>query len=155
MTQPAQTQGTRHCLTVEVEVSPPLDFGPTMIGRRRHIPLLAGRFWGDFEGRIISGGSDWQSVLLDGNIELSAHYALETNAGELIEVTSIGVRNGSPEVLERLGRGEPVATSEYYFRTHMRLRTSAPALQHLNLRLYTGRGERQERLVRISVFELL
>jgi hypothetical protein len=155
MTQPDETQATRHCLTLEVEVAAPLAFEPTITGTRRCIPLLAGRFWGDLEGRIVPGGTDWQTVLPDGNIELSAHYALETSAGELIEVTSVGVRNGTPDVLARLARGEPVPTSEYYFRTHLRLRSASARLQQLNLRLYCGRGERQKSLVRINVFELL
>lgn len=154
MTHPVETQGTRHCLTLEVEVSAPLDLGATPVGTRRCIPLAGGRFWGDLEGRIVPGGADWQTVLPDGNIELSAHYALETRAGELIEVTSVGVRNGAPEVLARLGRGEPVPREAYYFRTHMRLYSAANALSHLNLRLYCGRGERQKGLVRITVFEL-
>ena len=155
MTQSPELQAMRHCLTLEVEVAAPLDFGATSTGTRRCIPLGAGRFWGDLEGRIVPGGTDWQTVLPDGNIELSAHYALETRAGALIEVTSVGVRNGSPEVLARLGRGEPVPAHEYYFRTHLRLQSAAPALSHLGLRLYTGRGERQKGLVRITVFELL
>lgn len=150
MTQPAETQGTRHCLTLEVEVARPID-----LGGRRCIPLLGGRFWGDLEGKVVPGGTDWQTVLPDGNLELSAHYALETRAGELIEVSSIGVRNGAPEVLAQLARGEPVPRTAYYFRTHMRFRTSAPALQLWNLRLYTCSGERQKSVVRLSVFELL
>lgn len=155
MTQPTETQLTRHCLTLEVEVGRPLDLGMTELGGRRCIPLLGGRFWGDLEGKIVPGGTDWQTILPNGNLELSAHYALETKAGELIEVSSIGVRNGSAEVLGRLARGEAVPSSEYYFRTHMRFRTQAPPLQAWNLRLYTCSGERQKSLVRLQVFELL
>ena len=148
-------QSTRHCLTLEVEVGKPLDLGTSELGTRRCIPLLGGRFWGDLEGQVVPGGTDWQTVLPSGNLELSAHYALETRAGELIEVSSIGVRNGAPEVLARLARGEPVPQTEYYFRTHMRFRSAAPALAHWNLRLYTCRGERQKSTVHLEVFELL
>ena len=155
MTQPIQTQATRHCLSLEVEVGRPLDLGANHAGGRRCIPLLGGRFWGDIEGQIVPGGTDWQTVLPNGNLELSAHYALETSTGDLIEVSSIGVRNGSPEVLARLSRGEAVPRSEYYFRTHMRFRTSAAALQHWNLRLYSCVGERHHSVVRLAVFELL
>jgi hypothetical protein len=155
MTQALETQGTRHCLTLEVEVGRPLDLGANELGGRRCIPLLGGRFWGDLEGKVVPGGSDWQTVLPNGNLELTAHYALETGAGDLIEVSSIGVRNGPAEVLARLGRGEAVPRDEYYFRTHMRFHTSAAGLQAWNLRLYTCSGERQKSVVRLSVFELL
>ena len=155
MTQPLETQGTRHCLTLEVEVGRPLDLGAGELGTRRCVPLLGGRFWGDLEGKVVPGGTDWQSVLPSGNLELSAHYALETSAGELIEVNSVGVRTGAPEVLARLGRGETVPRHEYYFRTHMRFRTAAPALQRWNLRLYSCVGERLKSVVRLAVFELL
>ena len=95
MTQPTETQLTRHCLTLEVEVGRPLDLGMTELGGRRCIPLFGARFWGDLEGKIVPGGTDWQTILPNGNLEPSAHYALETKAGELTEVSSIGVRGAT------------------------------------------------------------
>jgi hypothetical protein len=37
--------------------------------------------------------------------------------GVLIVITNRGLRRGPKEVSERLGRGEPVDPSQYYFRT--------------------------------------
>jgi hypothetical protein len=146
---------TRHCLTLEVEVGKPFAVGDPGGGLRRCIPLRGGRFFGDLTGVVVPGGADWQSVLPDGTIELSAHYALQTDAGALIEVTSVGLRHAAPDVLERLQRGEPVPVAEYYFRTQMRWRTGAPELARWNSRLLVSSGERLASAVRLEVFEIL
>lgn len=147
--------GTRHCLTLEVSVTAPQEVGATEFGVRRWIPISGGKFSGDICGEVVSGGADWQWVLPSGAIELSAHYALKTERGAFIEVHSNGVRVGPPEVLARLARGEPVPQREYYFRTHMRFQTAAPELAHWNTRLFYSIGERQGRMVKLAVFEIL
>jgi hypothetical protein len=140
---------------LEVQVGAPIDVGATPSGQRRCIPIIGGTFTGDAEGEIVPGGADWQTILADGTIELTAHYALKTHGGGLIEVTSTGLRAAPPEVLAKLARGEPVPRAEYYFRTHMRLRTAAPELLAWNKRLYYSIGERKRSVVCLSVFELL
>jgi Protein of unknown function (DUF3237) len=145
---------TRHCLTLECQVGKPFDAGDPGGGVRRCIPLMGGRFYGDLEGELVPGGSDWQTILPNGTIELSAHYALRTNTGAVIEVSSIGLRHASPEVMERLNRREAVAADQYYFRTHMRWRTGAPELARWNTRLLVSRGERQASIVRLEIFEI-
>jgi Protein of unknown function (DUF3237) len=151
----APTGATRHCLSLEVSVTAPQEVGATEFGVRRWIPISGGTFSGDIAGEVVSGGADWQWVLPSGAIELSAHYALKTDRGAFIEVHSNGVRVGPPEVLARLARGEAVPASEYYFRTHMRFQTAAPELAHWNTRLFYSIGERQGRLVKLAVFEIL
>jgi uncharacterized protein DUF3237 len=42
------------------------------------------------------------------------------------------MRHGPPEVLARLGRGEPVDPAAYYFRTTPRFETVAPSYAWLN-----------------------
>ena len=69
---------------------------------------------------------DWQTVRQDGAIEIRAHYLLRTDQGDPIEVCSDGLRVASPEVAARLASGKVVDPQEYYFRTHVRLSTSAP-----------------------------
>lgn len=155
MSLPEPTQHVRRCLDLEVEVGAPIDIGETPSGRRRFIPLVGGTFRGEAEGEVLPGGADWQTILPDGTIELSAHYLLKTRSGSLVEVTSIGLRYAAPEVLGKLARGEAVAREEYYFRTHMRLRSQAPELHAWNYRLFYSIGERKRALVCLSVFELL
>ena len=144
----------RHCLTLEASVGAPIESGDSGRGRRRCIPLLGGRFTGDLQGELIPGGLDWQTVLSDGSVELSAHYALRTDDGAVIEVTSVGVRHAAPDVLSRIERGESVSVDEYYFRTQMRWHTGAPHLARWNHVLLVARGERLARVVRLDVFEI-
>jgi hypothetical protein len=146
---------TRLLFTLEAEVGRPVEIGKTPAGARRFVPLFGGRFVGEIEGDLIPGGADWQTVLPDGTLEISAHYALRTLAGETIEVLSNGVRHAPPDVLARLSGGDSVSAQEYYFRTHIRLRTAAAGLAYLNTLLAVSMGERFPTSVRLLVFRVL
>lgn len=143
-------------LTIDVEVEPVLDLGDVGTGVRRLIPFTSGSFRGrdGLHGTLAPGGSDWQLVRPDGVIEIDAHYVLQTDEGARIEVRSTGLRHASAEVLDRIAAGEPVDPGEYYFRTHIRLSTSEPALGWMNDLLAVSSGERRQSTVRINVFEL-
>jgi hypothetical protein len=52
------------------------------------------------------------------------------------------VRHGTPEVLERLGRGEDVDASEYTFRTSTQIETASGELAWLNKGVFIGVGGR-------------
>ena len=106
-------------------------------------------------GTIAPGGVDWQLVRPDGVVEIDAHYLLVSDDGEAIEVRSTGLRKASADVAERIARGEAVAASEYYFRTHVRLSTSAPRLAWMNDLIAVSTGERRRDTVRIHVHEVL
>jgi hypothetical protein len=142
-------------LVFECAVDRPITYGDSGEGVRRAIPISGGTVSGETTGRVLPGGVDWQSVLPDGTIELSAHYGLELADGARVEVTSIGLRAAPPEIMEALARGETVDPDSYYFRTHMRMRTGHPAWAHLNKQLYIGRGARAPNGVRIEVFRVL
>lgn len=142
-------------LILEVEVAPPVDLGPTGAGRRRYVPIIGGRVSGEVAGEILPGGADWQTAHDDGNLQIDAHYAFRTDAGDVVEVRSTGVRSASPEVLARLAAGELVDGAQYYFRTAIRFTTGSEALRHLNFRLGMARGERLKTGVRLEVFEIL
>ncbi|HEX4353874.1 MAG TPA: DUF3237 domain-containing protein [Polyangiales bacterium] len=140
---------------LECEIGVPIDAGDPGGGVRRCIPLFGGHFSGDINGELVPGGTDWQTVLPNGTIELSAHYALRTDRGEHIEVQSIGVHHIPPDVMAQLARGERVPPDAYYFRTHMRFRTGAPALARFNPMLAVSMGARRSNRVRLRVFEVL
>lgn len=142
-------------LTFDVTIAPPTSFGDSGEGVRRVIPITGGTVSGEHTGRVLPFGADWQSVLPDGTIELSAHYGLELDDGARIEVTSIGLRAATPEIMDALNRGETVDPDSYYFRTHMRLRTGHPAHAQLNKQLYVGHGARAATGVHIRVFRVL
>jgi hypothetical protein len=139
--------------TIEVSIDAVLTAGKTPIGEVRLLPFAQGSFEGpDLRGKLLPGGTDWQQIRDDGVIEIRAHYLLETGQSEVIEVVSEGIRAAPVSVLERLNRGEKVPSNEYYFRTHMRFRTAAKRLDHLNRVLAVSHGERQGNGVRLQVF---
>jgi hypothetical protein len=146
---------TRPLIALEIEVDPPVVLGQVRGELRRYIPLRSGRVSGAIEGRVLPGHSDWQTVRADGVIEIAAHYMLERTDGARIEVSSIGVRAGRPEVLAALAKGERLPGSEYYFRTHIRFTTSADDLLYLNDVLAVSVGERRGNLVCLDVFAVL
>jgi hypothetical protein len=145
--------GLRELLSIEVRVLPLVDLG----AGRRYIPFEGGTFAGrdGLRGMLREGGVDWQSVRPDGTLEIDAHYTLDTDAGELIEVRSQGLRKATAEVTERLLRGEVVDPDEYYFRTHVRFSTAAERLAWLNDLLAVSTGRRDRSLVTIDVHEVL
>jgi hypothetical protein len=70
-------------------------------------------------------------------------------------ITSTGLRKVSADVADRIARGETVAPSQYYFRTHVRLSTSATRLAWMNDLIAVSTGERHRDVVRINVHEVL
>jgi hypothetical protein len=142
-------------MTLHVEVSPVVSAGETPAGEVRLIPFTGGSFEGaGLRGKLLPGGSDWQRVRSDGVLEIRAHYMLETEQGERIEVISEGLRDAAPAVLDRLMRGEAVRPDEYYFRTHIRLNTASKRLDHLNRMLCVSSGERMKSAVRLTLYSV-
>src|SRR6185503_5669983 len=115
MTQLPEPRLTR-IYRLEAALGEVVDVGDLGLGRRRIVPLTEGTFWGpELNGKLLPGASaDWQIVLPDG--------------AALLYVQSRGVRHGSPEVLQRLARGEDVDPSEYTFRTSARIETASREL---------------------------
>lgn len=143
----------RELLLITIRVRPIVDLG----GGRRYVAFDEGTFEGrdGLVGTVLEGGIDWQQVRPDGVVEIDAHYTLRTEADEAIEVVSQGLRKASAPVATRLAQGEPVDPDEYYFRTLVRLSTSATRLYRLNDLLAVSTGERERRTVRIHVHEIL
>jgi hypothetical protein len=143
----------RELMAIAVDVRPVVDLG----AGRRFVPFDGGTFTGrdGLAGTILEGGVDWQQVRSDGVLEIDAHYTLLTESSEAIEVRSRGIRKAEPSVADRLARGELVDPEEYYFRTHVRLSTSAPRLMWLNDLLAVSTGERRRSVVHIHVYEVL
>lgn len=141
------------CLHVEVEA--PLELGENARGRRRFIPIIGGYFEGPgLNGRVLAGGGDWQTLRPDGVAELEARYCLQTDGGDLIEVTNIGYRHASPAVMARLLEGEVVHAGEYYFQTTPRLHTTSAGLDWINRTIFIGAAQRLPDDVVINVFSV-
>ena len=142
---------------VRVDLGPPQEFGIASAGaEHRVIPITGGVFAGPaIQGRVLSGGADWQIVRPDGSAELDARYTLETDSGALICVSNQGLRNGPPEVLAKLRAGEPVDPSAYYFRAVPKFEVSAPELRWLSRSLFICTGQRRARQVILNFWKVL
>jgi hypothetical protein len=141
--------------TIHAELGEIRHFGQTPYGERRVIDILGGRIEGPrLKGRILPG-ADWQIVRPDGVTDLQARYAIETDRGTRILVTSDGLRHGPPEVIAALARGDQVDPARYYFRTLMRFETADPTLAWLNRILALGTGAREKLAVRLDVYEVV
>jgi hypothetical protein len=142
-------------LRVHCEVADILDLGAAPFGHRRVVNLKGGTVSGKLNGRIISGGSDWQVMAADGSLDIHARYTVESDAGALVQVDSKGMRHAAPDVLARLARGEDVDPSLYYFRTVMRFETAHPTTAWLNRIMAIARGARERNAVKLDVYEVL
>jgi Protein of unknown function (DUF3237) len=140
-------------MSISVRVGDPVIVEAGAPGRR-FIPILGGEVSGRLSGKVVEGGGDWQTMLPDGTIEISAHYVLDIAGEGLLEVRSEGLRHAPPDVMEALGRSERVDPSSYYFRTTMRLHGSSPAFARFNRMICLARGRREPPLVHLAVFEV-
>jgi hypothetical protein len=150
---PMRSVELRELMLITIAVRPLVDLG----GGRRYVAFDGGTFEGrdGMSGTVLEGGADWQTVRPDGILDIDAHYTLQTEANEAIEVVSQGVRKASASVTARLAQGDQVGPDEYYFRTLVRLSTAAPRLSRLNDLIAVSTGERERNTVRIHVHEVL
>jgi len=141
--------------SIRAELETIINLGHTPYGERRMIGIIGGSVNGPkLKGRVLPGGADWQIIRSDGAADIKARYAIETETGALIMVTSEGLRHGPPAVMERLMRGDNVDPRHYYFRTVMRFETAAPAVDWLNRILAIAKGQREPQAVRLDVYEV-
>ena len=137
-------------LTVDVGALVTLGQGP--YGERRFVPIVGGRVSGPhLRGVVVPGGADWQIARADGVLDVDAHYSLLLDDGARVEIASVGMRHGAPQVLERLGRGEAVDPSDYFFRTFVRFQTGAPRLDFLNRTMGVAVGARHSDRVELTL----
>jgi len=143
-------------LIFQIEVKPASIIGATPGHDRRIGEIAGGRFEGErLSGKILSGGSDWQSLRADGATSLNVRLVLETNDGALIAMTYLGVRHGPKEVLDRIARGENVNPTEYYMRATPYFETASEKYGWLNRVVSVAYGHRVAGGAIYQVFEIL
>ena len=141
---------------LSVKLDPAMVVGETPHGIRRIIPIIGGEVFGPkIKGEIVRGGSDWQVLRSDGVTELEAHYQFKTDDGALIYIKNVGVRVASPEVANKMARGEKVEASEYYFRAVPKFEAPAGKYSFLNDAIFICTGERTPDAVKIRVWKVL
>jgi len=139
-----------------IDVNPPYLIGATPGYDRRIGEITGGKFEGErLRGKIVSGGSDWQSLRSDGTTTINVRLVMETGDGVLIGMAYLGMRHGPKEVMDRLARGENVNPSEYYFRITPYFETSSEKYGWLNRVVTVGYGARLAGGAIYQVFEIL
>lgn len=122
---------------IEVEVADIVDLGATAIGHRRMVPITGGRVSGAMGAGTVLPGTDWQWIHADGTVSLDAHYGLQLDTGELVEVESRGIRHVAED-------------GTVYFRTSIRFTTTADR-PDINQRLFAATGARLANQVALEV----
>lgn len=140
----------------QIQVKPPSIIGATPGHDRRIGEISGGSFEGEkLRGRILSGGSDWQSLRADGATTLNVRLVMETDDGALIAMTYLGMRHGPKEVLDRIARGDKVSPTEYYMRATPYYETASEKYGWLNRIVSVAYGHRMAGGAIYQVFEVL
>lgn len=149
----APAPGLEYAFTATVLVAAPVEMGQADGGRKRFIAITGGKVEGPkLTGEVLNAGGDWQVIESTGLARVEAHYFLKASDGTVIEVTNPGVRVASPEVTERLAKGEPVDPSEYYFRTTPSFKVTAGPHEWLRRSAFVARGVRRPDKVLIDFY---
>jgi Protein of unknown function (DUF3237) len=142
-----------YAFTVKATLLPPVEQGEVDGGRKRFIAITGGTVAGPLlEGTVLPGGGDWQTIMPGGLTKVEARYFLKAADGTVIEVTNPGVRTGSPQVIERLAKGEDVDPSAYYFRTTPRFEVPAGKHEWMRRHAFVARGIRRPSHVEIDFY---
>jgi hypothetical protein len=138
---------------LEFAFSVRVDFPP---GPRLRFPLRAGESRGfvsilggevtgpRLEGEVVPGsGGDWPLFRADGVVVFDARYLLRARDGGLIQVTNRGfARAATPEVQQKIDRGEEVDPASNYFRLSPIFETSPGPHDWLGRSVIVGSGEK-------------
>ncbi|MBS0420263.1 MAG: DUF3237 domain-containing protein [Proteobacteria bacterium] len=145
----------RPLMTFFLDIKPPFNLGKTPVADRRIAELPGGYFEGErLRGRIRTSGSDWQTVREDSTWMINVRTLLETDDGALIGMSYQGLRHGSPEILQALGRGEAVSPLAYYMRVCVVFETSSERYAWLNRAVSVAHGHRLRAGAIYNVFEI-
>ena len=131
---------TEYLFSMDIAVGTP----QVVSGGLRVVPVIGGTVTGPaLTGEVLGGASaDWLRVEPDGTAHMDVRFTIQAESGALIYVHYSGIRTGAPEVLARLGRGEAVPPSDYYFRVAIRFETGDAELVWMNRVLAVGVGQR-------------
>ncbi|WP_231943376.1 DUF3237 domain-containing protein [Hydrogenophaga crassostreae] len=149
-------------MDLSVTVATPLEAGQISgthsRGLRRIIPITGGTVRGQLNGRVLSGGADFQLVLSETMADLDARYLLQLDdpewAGAHVFVQNRALRRGSAEDIAKLVRGEPVDPAAIYFRCAPTFEVSHPALAWMTESLFIGTGARFPDRVEMRFFRV-
>jgi hypothetical protein len=129
-----------------------LDFGRTLEGRRRVIPITGGVFAGPkLRGTVVNEGADWNLSRNDGAGSADAAYYLRTDDRVLIRIVNRGVGGPAPV-------SDPAAPERFLMFTHAAFEAPIGKYDWLNRGMFFGTLSIRRDLkgaVLIRVFELV
>ena len=125
-----------------VDLEPPQVVGQTPLGMRQIFYVKGGTFDGPrMRGEILAGGGDWALIRPDGTLQLDVRATVRTDDGALVYVAYGGLITASPEVYQRIFRGEDVPAAEYYCYGTPMYHAAAPQYDWLNRVVAVGKGK--------------
>ena len=142
---------------LELALGPPVDQGAYDGHRRRIIPILGGAVRGPgFQGDVLPGGADWQTVGLEGGLAvIHARNTLRHADGTVVSMINEGVRRGPAEVMARLAAGQRVDPASYYFRTSPRFEAPPGSHRWLAESTFACVGKRWPDGVHLDIYKVL
>lgn len=150
------TLHTELLFEMQVELGEFQQVGATPRGDRLIALIHGGTFAGPkLKGTVLPGGADWLLTCPDGVRELDVRLTLRTDDGQLIYMSYRGINTITPEIIQRLTRGDPVDPSEYYMRITPVFETGAAQYGWLNRLVAVGVGQRLPTAVRQTVYAIL
>jgi hypothetical protein len=153
---PLKSVQTRPLFVMRLDVKPIVIVGDTPGPFRRVGTVPSGTFAGErVSGKVLDGGSDWQTVRSDESIVLDVRLILRTDDDTNITMSYRGIRNGATEVIRRVEKGEEVDPASYYFRINPMFEAPAGKYAWLNQVIAIGVGHRFGYGPVYSVFEIL
>jgi Protein of unknown function (DUF3237) len=137
-----------------VTLAPTLEFGRTIDGTRRVIPITGGTFEGPrLRGTVLAGGADWNLSRNDGAGSVDASYYLRTHDEVLIRITNQGVGAARPA-----SAPDPDVQERFFMFTSPRFEAPVGPYDWLNRGTYIGTlGARKavSNAVLIRVFQVI
>jgi hypothetical protein len=151
-----KTVRTKPIFVMRLDVRPLLVVGATPGAYRRVGVVPGGSFKGErLSGDVLDGGSDWQTIRIDGSTTLNVRLVLKTEDEALICMNYQGVRHGPPDVIARIEKGDVVDPTSYYFRINPLFETAVAKYDWINRVVAVGIGHRFADGPVYSVFEVL
>lgn len=133
-----------YAFSLKAALAPPVEQGEIDGKRQRFIQITGGTVYGPkLKGVVLDGGGDWQTIAPSGLTGVWARYSIRADDGTVIGVTNSGVRTATPEVIDRLAKGEDVDPALYYFRTTTRFDVRSGPHEWLRRHVFVARGIRK------------
>jgi len=125
---------SRHLFTMTMKAVRQMLEGPP----RGHQCRRSSDRWPRIQAIMLPGGSDWVRMASDGSSMLNCRMVFQTDDGALLGVRYEGIRHGTPEVIDRINRGDRFEPSEIYHRVAMFFETGAANYLWMNHVLAVG-----------------